>query len=340
MSVPLPSASPLSCRLPEGFSEPEAFVDDIDLFGVRVRRAGLATSGPGGLELTGSAAALDEDPVARAGFELLERVATALAVAARTPASHGAFPESDAPERYRHARSNGIALHASLETARTRARYELAERDRILRAWYGETTPARVSGEHEHLTVPMRAVALALASGGAYDVEIHAFPDDGRCLASRDLAVAGAFLFPRRAGLPLAMGFGARPLLGDAAEAALREALQSVAFLWGEPLAEAPVPGPTALQQLEFWQGASRAEALRGWLAGDHVRHAGSLARLGLGGRAEGPDAPVHFHDLTPSWSPGLHVVRATCDAALPLVFGVAPWADGLATELRVQPIG
>jgi hypothetical protein len=329
--------------LPEGFSEPEAFVDDVELFGVRVRRAGLATSGPGGLELTGSAAAVDEDPVARAGFELLERVATALAVAARTPAHHGAFLESDAPERYRHARSNGIALHASLETARTRARYELAERDRVLRAWYGETTPARVSEEHEHLTAPLREVARAFASGGAYDVEVHAFPDDGRCLASRDLAVAGAFLFPRRAGLPLAMGFGARPLLGDAAEAALREALQSVAFLWGEPVPDAPAPpGPSALQQLEFWQGASRAEALRAWLAGDHVRHAGALARLGLGlgGRAEGPDAPVHFHDLTPSWSPGLHVVRATCAAALPLIFGVAPWADRLVDALRVQPIG
>lgn len=337
MSAPRPSASPLSCRLPDGFSEPQTFADVVDLFGVAVRRAGVATSGPGGVEVTGSAAAFDEDPVERARFELFERVATVQAVMARAPSRHGAFAESDAPERYRYARSNGVALHATEEPARARARQELAERDRVLRAWYGESIP--VPFARAQLAGSIRRVVDLFVDGGQYDVELYSFPDDGRCAASRGLAVVGAFGFARRSGLPLAMGFGARPDATDAAEAAVREALQSVAFLWDEPVGEEPTTaGPTALQQLEYWQAPSRADRLRQWLSGGHARYAGALSRCGLS--LSGPEAPVVFHDLTPEWSAGLHVARATCAAAVPLVFGEAPWASGLPDELRVQPLG
>lgn len=335
MNAPRTSASPLPCPLPEGFGELQVHVDRVRVEGVELLRAGLATTGPGGFEVTGAAAGPDGETVGRAGFELLERVATLEGIAARREDRHGLFAESEAPERYRPARSNGIALHATEAEARERAQLELAERDRVLRAWYGETVPERLAFELPSPTVPLRALT-ALAVGGRYDVQAYAFPDDGRCLASRGVEVVGTFAFPRCGGLPLAMGFAARRARPDALAASVAEAAQSLAFLWDEPVGEEPaLPGPSAMHQLEYWQAPSRHATLRAWLAGRHAVHAGALASV----TRVAPGSEVVFHDLTPAWAEGFRVARATCRAAVPLVFGVAPWASSLPDELRVQPI-
>lgn len=343
MSARPPSVSPRRCRLPEPFAEPDVHVDRIEIARTDVHRAGLATRGPGGLEITGSAACAGEPehedaaPARRATFELLERVATFEAVSAGRPDRHGIFASSDAPDRYRPARSNGIALHGSLAEARERALLELAERDRVLRSWYGETLPEPVSwtgaGGVAH------ALLALLADDGLYDVEAHTFPDDGRCRASRDVEVVGVFAFPRSPGLPVAVGLAGRRTPAEAVTAATQEAVQNLAFLWGEPVPGDDVPpGPSALAQLEYWQAPARHPILRRWLSGAHARAPVDRRALASVTRAV-PDAQVVLHDLTPAWSDGFRVARVTCASAVPLVFGVPPWAAHLPDELVVQPI-
>src|SRR6202042_414850 len=119
---------------------------------------------------------------ARSYFELLERISTMEALRSRhdgydlrtpdgRPAGHTtatlAFPESDDPSRWRYARSNGVALHADWSTACTRASWELAERDRVLRAWYGETRPQRIA-------LP---VGAPLEAARTYELRAYAFPE-------------------------------------------------------------------------------------------------------------------------------------------------------------------
>src|SRR5262249_212328 len=133
----------------------------IDADGVVLRRAGFAAIAPSGEEITGSAAAMndDESPATRAYFELLERVSTIealddprdvvklrckLAEPIGYATKTSVFPESDSPNTWRYARSNGIAIYEGWIHAARRAWLELLERDRILRAWYGETCPVRL----------------------------------------------------------------------------------------------------------------------------------------------------------------------------------------------------
>lgn len=322
-SSPLPVASTLTSLLPEAWTT-QAFEDVIEIGSVRVARVGLAAVGSDGVEVTGAAAELGTPPNARASYELVERIATLEAEAsdpARTPVS------GDAPSS-RPSRSNGVALHDSLEAACERARGELAERHLVLRAWYGDTVPQR-------LPVDLGDTPFAVVEG--YDVRAFRFPDDGSSAVTENLRVVGVFALPRRPELPLAMGFAARPDEADALAAALREAVQCLAFLWGEELPrEAPPIGPTAMHHLEYWQYGDRHAQLEAWLDGAHARWAGSLDRA-LPRSA--PDAPIEFADLTPSWARDVFVVRARCASAIPLIFGVPSWAEALPSDLRVHPI-
>ena len=322
--------------LPDGWTPLEVVEDAFVADGVEIRRAGVASVGPDGEEVTGSAADTRSAPSPRSYFELLERISTLEAIRHKQKAyalltSAGdsvgqvagihAFPESDDPARWRHARSNGVALHADWSTACLRATWELAERDRILRAWYGETRPERVA---------FPAASSPLEKARTFDVRAYAFPEPGDRLFSRSLEVVGVFGFPRTKDAPLVMGFGARPGRREALDAAATEALQALAFLWGEPtpLEEAPV-GPTARFQ---WHGSH--DSLRRWLDDGHACHAGDA----LGSSTRQGD--IGFIDLTPAWlGRGFRVAKAVCDCAVPLTFGDSPLGRHLPPELRAHPI-
>lgn len=335
-------SSPTSTSpLPEGWSELEAVEDRVVADGVALRRAGLASRGPDGEEITGSAADVAECPAARSYFELLERAATLEAlrsVAARYVlrtrsgeeggAADGAavFPESGEPARWRYARSNGVALYAGWSGACDRALWELCERDRVLRAWYGETLPYPVAA---------RVEGSALAEARSYAWEAHGFPAAASDAWSGGLVAVGVFGFPTHPEAPLVLGYAARPTEALAIAAAQREALQQLAFLWGETIPSSePAVGPSALHHLErtLWPG--QHAVLRRWLAGGH---------RDLGGRAAGAprlSASVGFVDLTPAWLGGdLRVAKAVCPAAAPLAFGEAPFAAHLPRELRLHPV-
>jgi hypothetical protein len=328
--------------LPESWSVPEVVHDAISADGLDLHRAGFSSRGPDGVELTGAAVELGQSPIERGYFELLERVSTveALRSCASTctlldrsgapvgkRAQEEVFPESEEPARWRYARSNGVALHADWAGAAERARWELAERDRVLRAWYGETRP---------LLLPAALAAHPLVASHTYEWHTYAFPALGSDHFARDVSVVGVFGMPASDDLPVVSGYAARPQAADAVDAAAREALQLLGFLWGEPVTSSiPPTAPTPLAHLERYQSLDARPLLRDWLDRGHERYR-DVSVYGLG-----RDSTVSFVDLTPSWlRGGLRVVKAVCDAAVPLAFGESPFGAHLPPELRAHPIG
>jgi YcaO cyclodehydratase, ATP-ad Mg2+-binding len=330
----LTSAHPL----PAGWAPPSLVEDAYVADGLELHRAGLASTGPSGEEMVGSAADVSRSPLDRAYFELLERVTVVEAIE-RAP-SHcetrtvegpplgrrpfaEIFPESHDPARWRYARSSGVAIHVDWRSASLRAFWELCERDRVLRSWYGEIAPRRVPGA-------MDDSPLAVAE--SYEWLACEFPASDASRFSRGVEVSGVFGLPRVAA-PFVFGYGARPSWREALAAATREATQLLAFLWGEELPKAePALSPTPLYHLETYQRPERLGTVRRWLEGAHARRAWP-------GRPTPGDAELCFADLTPGWLRGLSVSKAVCASALPLVFGEDPLGAHLPEEMRVHPI-
>jgi len=322
-------------RLPEGWGAPERVADTIEADGIEIPRAGIATMSPTGEQVTGSAAGRG-DVVARAGFELLERVATLEAASQprlvlRTAAGDEVgeveasvlFPASPDPGRWRYARSNGVALHASWEAACERARRELVERDRILRAWYGETRPRAIDvGECE------------LSRAGSYEVLGVELVGPAGGTFGEDLVVAAVFGFPRRPAVPLVFGYGAGVDRREAVEIASKEALQMLAFLWGEEIpATRPAPTPSAMGHLDWHLFPGHHRLLRRFLLEGHPAPTAPP-------NAVSPSPSLAFADLTPRWmEEGLRVARAICEAAAPLAFGASPFTAHLPNDLAIHPV-
>jgi ribosomal protein S12 methylthiotransferase accessory factor YcaO len=326
--------------LPEAWGSPTVVADTFEADGLTLERVGLSSASPAGEEILGSAAEADTSPFARAYFELLERASTIewldrpsttcdLVTLEGAPAGRSSWeevvPTSPNPSRYRYARSNGVALQNTWESACLRAFWELCERDHVLRAWYGETAPERLTRGVDE--TPLRRTA-------SYEWRAYAFPPSPRTGFSPGVHVAGVFGFPTKRDAPFVFGYGARPSSEDALLTATREATQLLGFLWGEPLSSStPKLAPTPGYHLELYQREEGQNALRRWLDGEHVRY---------GKRVPSPaplTANVLFTDLTPAWIKGLRVAKAHCPAALPLVFGEDPMASHLPPGIRAHPI-
>lgn len=348
-----------SCRftppLPEGWSALELVEDTIVVDGLELRRAGVAATGSTGEEMLGAAAELGTDlggplsatltPMERASYELLERIGTIEALNSErgllTQTIDGqsrgvisvreAFPSSPSPDLWRFARSNGVALHSDWASAARHALAELVERDRILRSWYGEIAPS-----------PMDLVPRALVEARSYDWQVVEFPGPTASLPS-DLRVVSVFGFPRTAGLPFVGGHGSAPSLDDALERATREAVQSLAFLWGEAVPTTGPPlSPTAAYHLEYWQPIDRHEILRRWLSGEHTKYHPDRQYVDDVAVDRRFDlSAVTFIDLTSPWLSrrGLHLVKAMAPRAVALTFGDDPFSRHLPQRLRVHPI-
>lgn len=325
--------------LPEHWSAVETHTDVVEIEGVEVRRAGLSSVGPGG-EATGSAAELFADPAPRARFELLERIGILEARASlashhlvldASGASKGTigreeiFLESEAPDTWRHARSNGIAIHTSWQAACLHAKAELVERDRVLRSWAGSARPVPLAFEREH---------VLLGQGQSYTWSAFAFPAPAGAFGD-DLEVVGVFGFPVRDELPVAVGYCAKRRLADALTGALREATQMLAFLWGESVPTVvPELAPTAMFHLDALQVPERRVLLQRWLSGAHVAYRTENGQ----NRASRP--AVRYVDLSPSWMAGeCRIAKAMCDEAMQLVFGRGPFLANLPAELQIHPI-
>jgi len=338
--VPLDGAPISPLPLPDGWRLSERVDDTVDADGLSIRRVGLCATSEHG-QAIGSAADVLEDPVDRARFELLERIAIAEAVRPsserffRVRSSTGddlgtarfeeVFRPSDAPDRWAFARSNGVSLNAGWSQACAGAARELVERDRVMRAWLGETVPVRMGDQ---------AGSSFLSGAHSYEWRIYVFPPPEGPAIGCDLEVVGVFGFPRVEGRPLVSGYGARAHRDEAVLAAQKEALQLLAFLWGEPLPDrAPDPLPAPMTHLETFQMPDRHPVLRRWLDEGHAAHYRP-------GPVADADRSFRFADLTPPWQEGqLHVARALCPAAIPLIFGLSPLLAHLPSELRIHPI-
>jgi hypothetical protein len=326
-----------SCPLPSSWSIAECLFDAAEVDGLRVELVGLCARSLEGREALGSAGARGSVPVARAYYELCERIAVLEALtfpqatyvarradgAAERVALHEAFPEAPAAASFRYSRSNGVAAGRSWAEACASAFAELIERDRLLRAWYGETAPVR-------RPLPEEPALAALEPW--YEFEAYAFP----AVASEasTLEVAAVFGFPRRPAVALVFGSAAAASLPAAFDGAVRECLQRWGFLWGETIpSEAPGFAPTADYHQELYLWPEMHAPLRRWLAGGHV------GMQGLAAVSKNFEGSTCFVDLSPAGGPV--VARAVPRAELPLTFG--RWHPsaraGLPESLSVHPI-
>lgn len=326
-----------ACPLPNGWELGEPLFDTGEVPGLCVKLVGLLARAEDGREALGSAGARDSLPVSRAYFELFERIAV-LEALARPAVRYSAcrddgsseslgfadvFPAAPPDAPFQYSRSNGVAAGRSWFEACASAHAELVERDRFLRAWYGELEPVRCA-------LPNDPAFVALQDW--YEFEAYSFPSRVRAVTA--LEVAAVFGFPKRAEAPLVFGSAASATPSLALAAALRECLQRWGFLWGERIpSEAPGFMPTADYHQEFYLWPATHRPLRSFLAGAHR----GLAVLRSS--PEGAPAGCRFVDLSPAT--GARVARAIPGAELPLTFGRGhPFAHPVLPEsLCVHPI-
>jgi hypothetical protein len=324
-------------RLDSRWDEPTVFSESVDIAGTRLHMYGFLTRDADGRRATGSAAALDAPPAARAYYELLERTSILEAVhweSYRVFDSMGrpfgdvpreeVFPVDLQPTKLRYSYSNGVALRADWTAACRTAALELVERDRVLRSWYGEFPPRQVSLAPFD---PPRVLSEIFV------FEAHAF--DPPSLREQRLFVRGMFAFPTVPEAPLVYGFAASDCPRLALAGAARECLQRLAFLWGESVPDSPPSfEPTAEYHQEVFLQPSMRERLRAWLAGEHIDGP-------LSDRPVSPPEPTRFADLTPPALAGsLSVARALPTLELGLAFGRGhPQLGDMPAELEVHPI-
>jgi hypothetical protein len=282
--------------LPDEAAWMDPYVDSVDIGGFVLHLAGFAVQFRGEC-ITGSAGSPKEPPVVRAYMELVERLVVASTSSAPKAASVGAAGET----AFRPARSNGVAIGRTPEDAAERATWELVERDRILRSWYGDAAP-----------IPALVPRVPEPLLDLYSFEACLFEP------TRGIQTAGVFGFPRH-DAPLIYGFAARDDAPAAIIGARDECLQRLGFLWGEdvPVA-APDPLPTPSFHQDYFLYPAHHGSLRAWLKGEHARFRGLLTC------SETLGAPT-IEALRPPWlSPFLHVARAAPSGHVPLGFGAA----------------
>lgn len=311
-----------SYPLPPHWTLGERFWDSTNIARVTLYCAGLTASAAGETTAFGAAAEPESYPVARAFFELLERISITDARAQRlgprltvrdtdgieksVQAVSRVFPSDVRPNRVRGSLSNGVALHTSWSEACLAARSELVERDRVLRAFQYARAPTPLENEQ----------ALEQALQPHYRVRSYEF-EAGR--ASPQHRVSGVFLFPLTEGAPLAYGFGAGTTLEAAVERARREGLQRLAFLWGEPLPSAPPEAaPVPDYHQDFYLYPPHISLLTEWLDAKAKRAQRTPAMF--------DGSPVRYIDITPAHLRGkLAVAKAMSPRARQLRFGANP---------------
>jgi hypothetical protein len=325
------SAYPLSSR----WALQDPFFESVEVGATVIHTVGLLAESDGAGDVSGSAGEVGNYPVARAVFELLERISVlecranptrelALITEEGRPAGSvratDLFPAPPAGGQWRYAISNGVALGHSFEDACCRARAELVERDRLLRSWFGGLPPVRV----EPAATPPLPPEF-------YRFETYSLsPEDDET----PLEVAAVFGFPQREKVPLVFGTAAARTLPAAIEGAERECIQRLGFLWGEELpAVLPSPDPSPAFHQEFYLCPASHARLRAWLDGEHQQ----TPRLSRGRRKATP----RFANLTPEHLRSrLWVVKALADDELELAFGsYHPDVDPRLRSLGVHPI-
>ena len=147
--------------LSSSWTSPELFQENTVIEGQTIQLCGLSVKHTSGLLITASAASLQESPLQRAYFELLERTSRveldqmsqkkfplfALDGSSASNSSNQVLEEifkvSPCPSEWSYSKSNGVAAHTDPKLASLNAVSETIERDLILRSWYGELPPQK-----------------------------------------------------------------------------------------------------------------------------------------------------------------------------------------------------
>jgi hypothetical protein len=320
------------------WSRPTLYTETVSLGTLSLYLCGLSAESRKEL-VTGSAGDLREMPLPRAYFELIERTSLVMAgcdssrefvlkdiwgrAIGHAPCSR-VFPQSSDPA-YRFSRSNGVASGSSWSSACRAAYWELIERDRVLRSWYGETRPRR-------MTLPSWPWLAMLEKH--HDWQVYAFPKGS---GSGEGTAVGVFALPRKSEKLISYGFGANRNSSRALERAAAECLQHLGFLWGEALPTVEPPfAPTAEYHQEFYLQPCMHQRVRDWLAGDHALTPCRIRQC------TATSVVPEFADLTPEILRGkLFVARALPSRELELTFGRGHprVAEPLPESLQVHPI-
>ena len=314
-----------SLALSSGWSDPvwlnEAFPgNDPNLAGWRI--IGVCATHEGSQkEAIGAGCGPMEETRARVWAEFLERVAV-IEHLASSCRDLSAFPQSDRPERYQPALTNGAAIGPDWSAACRSGELEYREREAVLASWRGGRAPMP-------RTFPVELCVLQ----DRYEWRIYQ-------LASPSAEVAMALAWPiqtegqqRR---PLIYGLGAAPRgqWSLAVTKAWRECLQRVGFLWDEIEASALPPlVPSAGFHQDVYLSRPGREAFERWLRGERVRN-----------QVPAPPArPLEFVDLTPElWKAVVRVIKVRPAPGAELIFGdpegrYNPTLSG--REIDVHPI-
>lgn len=322
----------LASALWTGWRLTELVEDRVTVDGVELRRAAVSVAHDRGMSAFGSAVSSDDDPVARAKAETLERMAIVEAEASSLEAfvqvdeegrplarigRETVFPRSNS-DAWQYSRSNGVAAGNTWASACENARLELVERDAILRAWYAQRAPTPL-----HLP-PSLLPRTRSYSWNACVIQ----PSEW----AQNLSVAATFAFPNDDGMPLLRGFGAGNTLHHALKRSVGECLQNLAFLTEDPLpTRPPEPSASPLFHLDTFLCPSSHGRLKDWLSGQ-VSVLDNVSFPPIEG-----SATLSYADLTPATATTFKVVRALCPNALNLTFGDGPsWVP---PTLRAHPI-
>jgi hypothetical protein len=321
--------------VPSRWAVRDPFLECVKIGDTSIHSVGLLAESDELGDVSGSAGDLREYPVARAVFELLERIAVLecrseparelpLLTEGGRPTgftrASDLFPRHSPGGEWRYAISNGVALGHSFEDACFRARAELVERDRLLRSWFGGLSPVRVD-----------LTTTSPLPPELYRLEAYSIPREDQ---GPSLEVAAVLGFPQRETAPLVLGTAAARTLTAALEGAARECVQRLGFLWGEELPTVlPSPEPSPAFHQEFYLCPASHARLRSWLDGEHEQ----THRLPRRRR----NAVPRFANLTPEHLRSrLWVVKALAEDELELAFGsYHPDVDPRLRSLGVHPI-
>lgn len=315
----------------------EPFEDVTIINSIKVFLNGFCVKNHQQMAVTASAGSLKNNSKDRAYFELIERSSIVeydinkqkkltitninKSLSEKIPSSD-IFPTPINPEKWRYARSNGVAVHTSWKKACENAFHELFERDTILRSWYGEICPQKIS-------LPKSLIPSSWNS--LYHFEAYDFPRPGLLKTSMVIG------YPKRNKIPLIYGFSAKTTKLSSLKSALQECIQRLGFLWGEDLPHTPPSfSPTPDFHQEYFLYPPNIKLLKSWLSGSHTKYYSHSKKQSL------TNLKPLFLDLTPPHLKGkLFVVKAYSPTAIPLIFGQKKIAEDstLPKELFIHPI-
>ncbi|MBL6989387.1 MAG: YcaO-like family protein [Bacteriovoracaceae bacterium] len=323
------------------WSRPEFFEDCLEIDDLVIKLAGISTKADCGQILTGSAGDIHEIPKQRSFLELLERIATFEAITSDkhyqvidqngrqlTKVAKDDLFFINSNKDWSYSKSNGIALHFNYYEACQSAKYELIERDRILRSWYGQYAPEKIE-----LNLNQSNALCPQFQSNYYDFEYYRFVNN---MDESEVCVVGMFAFAKNDDLsPLVYGFGAHVKFTEAVEHAQRECFQRLGFLWGEDFSsQLPSFSPTPDYNQEYFLRKNNHCLIRNWLAATH-KNIGSFV-------TDFSKENIVYVDLTPKRYKGSYVVvKAISDKRVPLIFGrrYEVFGNQIPKELMIHPV-